>query len=646
MLRLIVFLLYSGLTLISTSPMASPLVADEVRRELGGSAEISFLRDPDGNYSIGDVSAPDLALNFQPLTRGVSFGYTQDVVWLRITLQRAKDAPTDWLIEVTNPYINDLRFFSPNSNGFDVAQAGDRYPFQDRQFSFYNPVFRVGLPDDSVRTFYLRFDTDSSTAATLLLWQPAALRDAGQAELLTFGSFIGMMAMSLLFTLLNWMISRNRFLLSFASLTAILILMVPTQIGLTTQFFITHSPLIADALVPWTLAIAIASIMLTFRQPLQIPKNYPWLDKTLWAGSLISLLAPLSREVDLYWLIGGPLLQLLFMTGLLLNGWASLRQWRMKHSGGIYFFAAHAIFISSLIIGRLVWLGLMPSTSWSSLSWIPGLLAFLLLSHIGVIVEAHTSSQAHHFAENAARNAQELAKQERRLREEQTVFFSLVAHELRTPLGVIVAGLKNLERQLADSSAETQARLARLWRAADRLGALVESQLQLQRLASANFFPQVTQLPPAEAAAEALLQARETYPQRVFELSSAIDLPATAPLDAELVIIALTNLLSNAAKYSLENTPVRLEISAHTMLHYKVIDCGPGIAPAERERLFGVYQRSSVSRGQAGFGIGLATAHRIAVVHGGTLEYEDGTTGGAIFTLSLPLVKHFPTVAP
>lgn len=77
--------------------------------------------------------------------------------------------------------------------------------------AFHNPVFHVELPDEAPRTFYLRIQTDSSTAADLALWSPPALREAEQVELLVFGIIIGMMMMSLAFALLNWMINRNRF---------------------------------------------------------------------------------------------------------------------------------------------------------------------------------------------------------------------------------------------------------------------------------------------------------------------------------------------------------------------------------------------------------------------------------------------------
>lgn len=70
------------------------------------------------------------------------------------------------------------------------------------------------------------------------------------------------------------------------------------------------------------------------------------------------------------------------------------------------------------------------------------MLAFLLLVHTGIVVDAGLAWRNRNAAHEEARVARELAAHERQLRGEQTVFFSFVAHELRTPLGVIVTGLK------------------------------------------------------------------------------------------------------------------------------------------------------------------------------------------------------------
>ena len=638
MLRLIALLILGSLSLTvgGVISIAAPLAASDESRQLGG-AELAFLRDPDGRYEIAGVKALADSDAFQPLIRGLVFGYTRDVIWLRITLQRASDAPSAWRLEVSNPNINDLQFYSPDKEGCRVAQAGDRFPFSARQFPYHNPIFGVDLPDSAPHTFYLRIQTDSSTSAGLSLWQPAALRDSAQVLLLLFGGVMGMLLMSLMFSMFNWAFTRSRQVLSFAVMTAALIVMIPAQLGLLGQFVFPRAPLWADLAVPWSLAFTIVAVMLIFRRPLEIPQNHPRLDLVLRASMVLTLLAPTTREFDLYWRIGGPVLQAMFSLALLVNAWVAWRRWCQNHNGAVYLFVAHVLLFVSMLLGRLVWLGLLAPAPWLTLSWVPGVLVFLTLAQLGIMLDARTTSRARFAAEHEARAARKQSEQERQLREEQTVFFSFVAHELRSPLGVIVVGLKNLGRQLQRSEPATQHSLERIDRAAQRMARMVDRHLDLQRLANADFQPRMMLVAPLEQAVESIRQAREIHSQRRFVLTEAGNLPNRAFLDTELVIVALTNLLTNAAKYSPRDEPVFLDVSADTMLRYRIIDRGPGIPLEQHQRLFQIFHRANDAPRNEGFGIGLAIAWRVAKIHGGLLEYADHADGGAVFVFSLPL---------
>ena len=150
---------------------AALLHANDRSLALTGS-EVAYLRDPSGQLGINDVAADKLATRFLSMSGRSSFGYTNDVIWLRITLQREWQAPAEWWLELTNPYINDLRMYSPGDGGFAVRQCGDRYPFVEREISYHHPVFNVSLLDANPRTFYLRMQSDSSLSSELVLWRP------------------------------------------------------------------------------------------------------------------------------------------------------------------------------------------------------------------------------------------------------------------------------------------------------------------------------------------------------------------------------------------------------------------------------------------------------------------------------------------
>ena len=111
-------------------------------------------------------------------------------------------------------------------------------------------------------------------------------------------------------------------------------------------------------------------------------------------------------------------------------------------------------------------------------------------------------------------------------------------------------------------------------------------------------------------------------------------------LDAELVTLALSNLLDNAAKYAFEDSPIRLEVDVDEQsasVRYRVINEGPGLPPEWAGRAFQMFQRiMGTGSEKGGFGIGLALAAHVATIHGGQLtSAQDGTQ--TCFTLDIPM---------
>jgi signal transduction histidine kinase len=103
----------------------------------------------------------------------------------------------------------------------------------------------------------------------------------------------------------------------------------------------------------------------------------------------------------------------------------------------------------------------------------------------------------------------------------------------------------------------------------------------------------------------------------------------------------LTNLLSNAIRYAPEESCVRVATRPlgqgdGRFVELSVTDEGPGVPPAERERIFRPYVRGS-DRGQGGgLGLGLAICKRLVEAHGGAIVVRDAPGGGSCFAFTLP----------
>lgn len=106
--------------------------------------------------------------------------------------------------------------------------------------------------------------------------------------------------------------------------------------------------------------------------------------------------------------------------------------------------------------------------------------------------------------------------------------------------------------------------------------------------------------------------------------------------DPQRVRQALDNLMRNAVAVSPPDAPVVIRVEdAAGYAYISVSDTGPGVPPAERERIFEPGARLDDAR--PGSGLGLAIARAIAEAHGGTLSVESAVGEGSVFTLTLPL---------
>lgn len=213
-----------------------------------------------------------------------------------------------------------------------------------------------------------------------------------------------------------------------------------------------------------------------------------------------------------------------------------------------------------------------------------------------------------------------------------------IAHELRTPL---VRLRYRLEMSENLTSAESQA----LNRDISQLEALIEELLTYARLDR----PQ-TELHLSTPDLPVWLQThiddvQSVNPQR--KLLTAITPGAYGALDMRLMERVLDNLMNNAMRYSESTLRIGLDLQGSQAI-LCVEDDGPGIEPAEREKVFEPFVRLDPSRDRAtgGCGLGLAIVRSIAQAMGGSVRCEASELGGARFVFSWPIYHNLPLPVP
>jgi signal transduction histidine kinase len=222
----------------------------------------------------------------------------------------------------------------------------------------------------------------------------------------------------------------------------------------------------------------------------------------------------------------------------------------------------------------------------------------------------------------------------------QRRFVADASHELRTPLATLRGNVDLLQHTLPrGTDAGRDAILADVTAEAERMGRLIAGMLLL---AQADAGQHLTLRPVdfGDVAQDAVRAARLLRPAVAVELEPAAQTAWVAG-NRERLRQVLMILLDNALKVSPEQGEVRLSVQAkrHGILdgyRVNVTDQGPGVAPADRERIFERFVRGAGSRSGEGTGLGLAIARWIVEEHGGSITVEDAPARGALFSVWLP----------
>ena len=219
--------------------------------------------------------------------------------------------------------------------------------------------------------------------------------------------------------------------------------------------------------------------------------------------------------------------------------------------------------------------------------------------------------------------------------EEQKQFTSDAAHELRTPVSVVLTQTQaalNRER----SAAEYRETIESCQRAAQRMRRLIESLLELARLDAGQEQFKRMRFDLARTAEDCVQLLRPLADERHVKISTDLHaLECTG--DPDRLAQVITNLLSNAIHYNRENGEVRL--SAHSQSGSAILsvsDTGEGISAEDLPHVFERFYRADKSRTAGRTGLGLAISKAIVESHGGTLRVSSEKSKGSTFTVSLP----------
>jgi two-component system, sensor histidine kinase len=328
----------------------------------------------------------------------------------------------------------------------------------------------------------------------------------------------------------------------------------------------------------------------------------------------------------------GPLMAVLMLAG----GGLNLLVMSGPSSGA--FLGPFAIYIG-------VWTSLMLSDQRISAEY-RGLAVILVLVVVANSLLAwRTQARALRQARASLQEAERQRLQVQTAVEAKGAFVAMISHDLRTPIGAILAGADKIEK-----GGEGARRYARLVREAgvmmrDLLGDL----LDMERMDAGAMPVEQINFNLRQLLAETLLLWRTDAARSGLQLRcfGAHSVPEHVTGDPTRLRQVLNNLLSNAVKFTPTGAvTVRLAYQ-DGRLTVAVEDTGPGLGAGDTERLFQPFDQLDPDkpRRHGGFGLGLAISRKLARLMQGDLTASDLQAGGGCFTLDIPLPRAQPTPA-
>ncbi|MGW2745498.1 ATP-binding protein [Streptomyces sp. NPDC001450] len=217
----------------------------------------------------------------------------------------------------------------------------------------------------------------------------------------------------------------------------------------------------------------------------------------------------------------------------------------------------------------------------------------------------------------------------------RTALLRAVGHDLRTPLAAGWAAVTSLRsRDVEFTPEDREELLVTADESMAKLNRLVENLLDLSRLEAGAL---TLDLRPT-ALDEVLPMALADVPE--VEVADVERIPAVLA-DPPLLERVIANLAGNAARHTPPGRKVLVHASALAgRVELRVVDQGPGLPQAGRERLFEPFQRLGDTDNTTGLGLGLALARGLTEAMNGTLSPEDTPGGGLTMVVSLPFAKH------
>ncbi|WP_277466390.1 two-component regulator propeller domain-containing protein [Parabacteroides sp. PF5-6] len=270
---------------------------------------------------------------------------------------------------------------------------------------------------------------------------------------------------------------------------------------------------------------------------------------------------------------------------------------------------------------------------------------FYLLICLGIVGYLIYSQRKRAERKHRARMHQLNVEKEKELYNAKINFFTLIAHEIRTPVTLIIGPLEKVMENAKGLPADTQSDLKIIDRNSQRLLSLVNQLLDFRKAEQGAFIIRFSRQNMQELLQNVYDRFKPLIEQKgiIFRLQMPQE-PLTATVDAEAITKVVSNLLTNAFKFGKKEITLRCTAD-NNRLQIQVTDDGRGIDAREAENIFRPFYQAAQNN-VAGTGIGLSLVKLLVDAHHGTVRVDSQPEIATAFTVDLPLEQQEETIVP
>jgi len=644
-IRFVVFFLLMALTSPLAAGTLEPTEAGQ-RWKLG--LRLELFTDPSRQMTAAQVAGAQGWVQSQ--VEVPNFGFSTDSHWARFSLRNPHTVPKAWILEVGSSLIDEVSLFAADPQGNWIEHRnGESVPFSQREFFFKNPIFEIKLAPGESQDFMIQFFDEGSTPYPVELWEVKTHFQQAQQEQFILGIYFGILLAIFSYNLLLWVSTREENYYAYVAYIGCFLLFTIGWFGAGQEYIYPDLDIWwINRLTGFFLTGAMYWMGRFSQVFLETQRHTPRMDRLIHWVSFGFLAAAISFWVPGMYLIGVLLVSqlTLILASILLV--TSLLCLRAKVRSARFYLVAYTLLLISVAIAALRTAGIAPTNALTDFSVLIGsalemiLLAFSVADRFNQLKIEKESAQSEKIQiQQNLTNQLEINVAERTTELQKAVetkdrFFSIIAHDLRSPIGSLDVIFNQLTKAPSDIDLDLYQSIRSTTTHTNRLLDNLLTWARNQK-GEVEYRPQNCQL--SQLIESAISPLAEAGRIKGVEISQDCHQNLYAWADPSMLATVIRNLVSNAIKFTGRGGEIQVSASLQVdEIRVEVRDTGVGIDADTLDKLFRLGETiSSLGTNQeSGTGLGLVLCKEFVEKNQGRIGVESKLDHGSRFWFTLP----------